>query len=77
MLMQPKDIANSLREQLKTERVRQRRSQGNLAAAIGMSRKWLSDYERGLIDPGFTSVIALAQALSFRITFDLAQDVDL
>lgn len=62
-----KDTAQRLRELLRNERIRRRCSQSDLAARVGRSRKWLSDFERGLIEPSFVVVIALANELDFAI----------
>lgn len=63
------EIAKNLRELLRSERIRRRISQTILAERVGRSRKWLSDFERGLIEPSFIVVIALANELDVSIEF--------
>jgi len=59
----------SVRELLKSERIRQRIPQDELAGKIGRSRKWLSEFERGIGDPSIEAVARLAGALGVTITF--------
>lgn len=61
---------NSLRELLASERRRRRVTQAAAARAAGRTRKWLSDYERGVSDPSVGSVLRLAAALGVRVAFE-------
>jgi len=70
------EMAMKFRDLLKTERIRRRISQADLAARVGRSRKWLSDFERGVIDPSFVSLIDLAVELSVRIEFSSADEIE-
>jgi transcriptional regulator with XRE-family HTH domain len=63
------ETAQRFRERLRNERIRRRCSQSDLATRVGRSRKWLSDFERGLIEPSFVVVIALAKELNISIEF--------
>lgn len=71
-----KEIADGLRHALKVERIRRRIPQADLAAKVGRSRKWLSDFERGIIDPSFVTVIALALQLDVKIDYSVVEIVD-
>lgn len=71
-----REMAAGLRTLLKTERVRRRVSQANLAAKVGRSRKWLSDFERGAIDPAFVTLFALAIELNVKIEYSAAETIE-
>lgn len=71
-----REMAAGLRTLLKTERVRRRVSQADLAAKVGRSRKWLSDFERGVIDPAFVTLFALAIELNVKIEYSAAENIE-
>jgi HTH-type transcriptional regulator/antitoxin HipB len=53
---------------LRTARKRQKRSQGDLAAALGMSRATISALENGTVgEIGIRKVIALCEALGLEL----------
>lgn len=68
--------SEKLRNILREERIRRRISQSVLALRIGKSRKWLSDFERGLIEPSYVTVFALALELDITITLSPAADIE-
>lgn len=56
---------------LRDARISQRKSQTEVAGSIGMTRKWLSEYERGVIDdPGFATIISLSAALGVKFSIE-------
>lgn len=63
------------RRVLRAERVRRRMTQATVAALVGRSRKWISDFENGKIDPGASSLFALASALEVTVSFVAAEEV--
>lgn len=70
------EIAMKFRDLLKAERIRRRISQVDLATRVNRSRKWLSDFERGIIDPSFVSLIDLAVELNVKIEFSAAEEIE-
>lgn len=66
------DLENEFRAGIRAERIRQRRTQAELAALVGRSRKWLSDYERGVIDPSLAGILKLTKALGMRIKCEMS-----
>lgn len=69
------EMATKFRDLLKAERIRRRISQVDLAKRVNRSRKWLSDFERGIIDPSFVPLIGLAMELDVKIEFSAAEEI--
>lgn len=65
---QPK--APTLGEQIRTERIRQRYSQTELAAAVGMSSEALSMIEDGLAEPIHEKIFAIQRFLNVQFAWD-------
>lgn len=63
-----------LRRLLKEERVRQRRTQSELASLVGRTRKWMSEYERGKADASAWTVFALAEFLGVEVSLTAPAD---
>ena len=72
-----------LRAALKAERKRQGVKQADLAGLMGMTAKWLSQFENGHTDPPASTVIRLARMLGFTFeppkpfvdTYEIEQDL--
>lgn len=58
----------AVRSALREQRIRARRSQADVARAVKCSRKRISDFELGLVDPGFNFVVGLAMELGFDLS---------
>ena len=71
-----RDIADKLRSSIKEQRVRRRISQTKAAAMVGRTRKWLSEYERGNLDPATGVVFALAHGLGVVIEISLPAEFE-
>lgn len=53
-------------------------TQGDVASAIGCSRKWISRFERGLSVPAFENVIAYAALFGIELYMKMPErEVDL
>lgn len=50
---------DDLRELLKKERRRRRLTQSRAAGLVGYSQKWLSDFERGRVNPPIDMVLKM------------------
>lgn len=57
---------DDLRELLKKERKRRRLSQSRAAGLVGYSQKWLSDFERGRVNPPIDMVLKMISVLGIR-----------
>lgn len=62
--------APTLGEQIRTERIRQRYSQAELAAAVGMSSEALSMIEDGLAEPIHEKIFAIQLYLNVQFAWD-------
>ena len=59
--------ADDVRQILRAERKRRRLSQSQAAGLIGHTQKWLSDFERGKVDPPLSMVLKLLLLLNVRL----------
>lgn len=62
-------FVDALRAVLREQRIRARRSQGDVARSLSCSRKRVSDFELGLCDPGLGFVDRLARELGVSLSF--------
>lgn len=58
---------DDLRELLKKERKRRRLTQSRAAGLVGYSQKWLSDFERGRVNPPIDMVLKMISVLGIRL----------
>lgn len=58
---------DDLRELLKKERKRRRLTQFRAAGLVGYSQKWLSDFERGRVNPPIDMVLKMISVLGIRL----------
>lgn len=58
---------DDLRELLRKERKRRRLSQSRAAGLVGYSQKWLSDFERGRVNPPIDMVLKMISVLGIRL----------
>lgn len=58
---------DDLRELLKKERKRRRLTQSRAAGLVGYSQKWLSDFERGRVNPPIDMVLKMISVLGTRL----------
>lgn len=58
---------DDLRELLKKERRRRRLTQSRAAGLVGYSQKWLSDFERGRVNPPIDMVLKMISVLGIRL----------
>ena len=63
------------RRVLRAERIRRRLSQAQAGALVGRTRKWISELENGIADPGAGALFALASALGVTVRFEPSEDV--
>lgn len=59
-------------EFVRGSRIRAGVTQGQLAQAVGKSRRWLQDVERGKVNPSLAASIDLAAALGYEIVAERA-----
>lgn len=59
---------DDLRSAVRRERMRRKMSQGQLAAMTGYSRKWLSDFERGAVDPPTSMALRMLLLLGMPLS---------
>jgi transcriptional regulator with XRE-family HTH domain len=73
--MNPEDqeVLSSLARRIRSFRLARGMSQRDLAALLGFSVAYVSLLERGLRDPPYTTLVALARALRIRMA-DLTAD---
>lgn len=70
----PAAFIETVRSVLREQRLRARRSQTDVAIAVASSRKRVSDFELGLVDPGFGFVAALAAELGVPLSISTPAD---
>jgi transcriptional regulator with XRE-family HTH domain len=70
----PAAFMGTVRSVLREQRLRARRSQADVARAVASSRKRVSDFELGLVDPGFGFVAALAIELGVPLSIGIPVD---
>lgn len=58
---------DDLRELLKKERKRRRLTQSPASGLVGYSQKWLSDFERGRVNPPIDMVLKMISVLGIRL----------
>jgi transcriptional regulator with XRE-family HTH domain len=58
------------------QRHRLRISQAQLAARAGVTRQWLTRFERGNAEVSLSKVFAVLRELDLRVRLDAAEDVD-
>ncbi|WP_187181997.1 helix-turn-helix transcriptional regulator [Rhizobium sp. WL3] len=58
---------DDLRELVKNERNRRGLTQSRAAGLVGYSQKWLSDFERGRVNPTIDMVLKMISVLGIRL----------
>jgi transcriptional regulator with XRE-family HTH domain len=66
MAKKEKTLVEKFAENLRAERARRKMSQGDLAAAVGISTSYVSFLERGLRSPPLETVDKIATALKMK-----------
>lgn len=62
---------------IRSERIRRRISQKELAEKVGRKRQWLHQVENGLIEPSFYSMMRLMKELSITIEFTPSEELEM
>ncbi|GAA1314507.1 helix-turn-helix transcriptional regulator [Leucobacter albus] len=57
-------------EFVRSSRIRSGKTQEDLAGAVGKSRRWLQDVERGKVAPSLPAAIDVANALGYEFIAD-------